>query len=464
MFKNVPGNSEFQIALNGKIVSKEIEGCTPVISENKVNIEMFGKSRLVNIKWLALISHYDVRLPEEHKDKIWNIDFVYYDSSLTRSIASKIMVFNKPIIFDKDFRIIPNFTRYAITKEGKVYDLFTDRVIKISYSSIYPSVYIYNPDRNDFRNVPLHRLVVLAWVINDNYFEKPLVNHIDGNKINFYYKNLEWVSYKENSDHAVATGLRNDNMNCKIYDVVDRKEITFYSIKQACNFMGIRDDIKLNTLLYKTKNRLISDRYELKLADDDTPWFYTDKQIGAKAGRYLLIVTSSDGSITEYPDLLTFKRLFKIWNISNINDLVNKFKVMYPEMKIEVKDNYTVLPVQAYNLQTKEIIESAGIRQMSRLINRDFNAIRLALIKGETRTHQDYAFRYKTNRPWDTNFAEYICSPKCILATHKNTNEVMSFSSLRKIAEHFNVTRDAIKRFLRTGNYFRLWKLTETGI
>lgn len=51
----------------------------------------------------------------------------------------------------------------------------------------------------------VHRLVASSFCQNN--YKKPDVNHIDGNKENNFYQNLEWVTSKENSIHAVNLGL-----------------------------------------------------------------------------------------------------------------------------------------------------------------------------------------------------------------------------------------------------------------
>lgn len=52
----------------------------------------------------------------------------------------------------------------------------------------------------------LHRLVANAFI--PNYNKKPFINHIDNNKENNHYSNLEWVTTKENIAHAYETGIR----------------------------------------------------------------------------------------------------------------------------------------------------------------------------------------------------------------------------------------------------------------
>jgi len=54
----------------------------------------------------------------------------------------------------------------------------------------------------------VHRLVALLFVINENNL--PEVNHKDANKSNNDYNNLEWVTHKENMEHASNKKLFND--------------------------------------------------------------------------------------------------------------------------------------------------------------------------------------------------------------------------------------------------------------
>ncbi len=51
----------------------------------------------------------------------------------------------------------------------------------------------------------VHRMIAEAFIPNPQ--NKPEVNHKDGNRLNNKLSNLEWVTKKENMDHAVATGL-----------------------------------------------------------------------------------------------------------------------------------------------------------------------------------------------------------------------------------------------------------------
>ena len=53
----------------------------------------------------------------------------------------------------------------------------------------------------------IHRLVAMFFIDNPDKYHKTQVNHINGDKLNNVYVNLEWVSPKENIKHAWNTGL-----------------------------------------------------------------------------------------------------------------------------------------------------------------------------------------------------------------------------------------------------------------
>ena len=51
----------------------------------------------------------------------------------------------------------------------------------------------------------IHRMVAKAFVPNPENL--PEVNHIDGNRVNNHYSNLEWCTHQQNMQHAVRLGL-----------------------------------------------------------------------------------------------------------------------------------------------------------------------------------------------------------------------------------------------------------------
>lgn len=55
------------------------------------------------------------------------------------------------------------------------------------------------------KTVKNHRLVATHFISNPKNL--PCVNHRDGNKLNNKVSNLEWVTYSENRNHAINTGL-----------------------------------------------------------------------------------------------------------------------------------------------------------------------------------------------------------------------------------------------------------------
>lgn len=57
------------------------------------------------------------------------------------------------------------------------------------------------------KQVRAHRLVAKQFVINHKPNKYNVVNHIDGNKQNNYFENLEWCTHSMNIQHAQNNGL-----------------------------------------------------------------------------------------------------------------------------------------------------------------------------------------------------------------------------------------------------------------
>lgn len=88
------------------------------------------------------------------------------------------------------------FSNYSITEDGKIFSLIRDRFLTNNMmTSGYEKCHIKNDD-GVLKHCSIHRSVALLYVDNPN--NKPFVNHIDENKVNNYYTNLEWVTDAEN--------------------------------------------------------------------------------------------------------------------------------------------------------------------------------------------------------------------------------------------------------------------------
>lgn len=92
---------------------------------------------------------------------------------------------------------------YEVSTFGRVRKCGSNKIHSVRDKKGYLTVDLYHNGQRVTKRV--HRLVADVFIPNPD--DKPIINHIDGNKHNNNVNNLEWVTYTENSRHAWNTGL-----------------------------------------------------------------------------------------------------------------------------------------------------------------------------------------------------------------------------------------------------------------
>lgn len=92
---------------------------------------------------------------------------------------------------------------YGVTNDGRVWSYRSDRFLapytdKKGYTLFTLCISGICKRRR------AHRLVAEAFVSNP--LNKPFINHIDSDRSNNYYQNLEWCTAQENTDHMMSEG------------------------------------------------------------------------------------------------------------------------------------------------------------------------------------------------------------------------------------------------------------------
>ena len=128
--------------------------------------------------------------------------------------------------------------RFLISNIGNIYSIRSRKLLKqtLNISTGYYGVCVSFGSRQKKKLIKTHIAVASMFVPGQK--DGLIVNHKDGNKTNNNYQNLEWVTVKENVNHAVTNGLVH---RCKKVKCLNNG-LVFPSINEAANWCGLSQD------------------------------------------------------------------------------------------------------------------------------------------------------------------------------------------------------------------------------
>jgi hypothetical protein len=127
------------------------------------------------------------------------------------------------------FEPIPDMENYTISRSGNIKNIH-DVQLSCDYSSTYPRVKLtINGKRKGYS---IHRLVAQTFIPNP--FNKPEVDHIDRDKLNFKRSNLRWVTKSENAENKRDIRIPVIQLHLNLNPIK-----TFNSAKEACEELKI---------------------------------------------------------------------------------------------------------------------------------------------------------------------------------------------------------------------------------
>lgn len=358
------------------------------------------------LKWSLLVAHYE--LSAEYVD-LSSVSFYEAPSRVTNFHCKYSMAFDEPVHIESGFYVIPGFVNFAINRSGTVKSLIRDRYLKPGIGPYgYPQVPIYDADKGRWRNVGIHILLARTFIDNPIPWDKPIINHKDGDKLNMDLSNLEWVSYLENVNHAVETGLSSDSHKCRVFDHITGIETEYPSLVKAYKAIGSklsihRNYFKAGGVVYP---ELYLGRYEFRIGDDRTEWYYT-----------------------------TPERRF------------NRPKAVPP---FEVK-----------NMRTGEIITSESLSFLAKSIGLNRTLVSNVLYSPDPFQINGYQVREKSSDPWPENPLSYVHkNPDVRIGiTNVITGEVSVLESLAKACRFLNADKKTVRKRLETGELLNKWKI-----
>jgi len=287
----------------------------------------------------------------------------------------------------------------------------------------------------------------MAWVPNDDYVKKNVVDHIDNNKLNNKANNLRWVSPRTNIAKVTSNGL---DKRWVALNLKTKKTEEFESLAEVEEKLGIK-----RNFLQSTKcPYLIKDKKGNEwILDDKLNFsnFGATRPITGLGNKILYQLFVDDKLVKTYDNIMDIIKDHGNSGRLSFRKLKDFIKKYYSKRGkkanlVELREKQLDECYQAKNLETGEIVTGKNYSELGRKIGVDR---RIVYQRFNLRPNIPYG-KWIFKKCSDPDFPE-IKAPenkkkKVIL---KNDKEVLEFESLRKAAEYLKIDRKTLSKRMK---------------
>jgi hypothetical protein len=197
-----------------------------------------------------------------------------------------------------EWKTIETATRYQINRTGIIRNIETGLILKAGIDRYgYPKIHLIRDDGTNYYTT-IHRLVALAWVSGAS--PNLHVNHIDGDKTNNYYTNLEWVNVQQNIIHSYDILLNTNTQPVLLIDKILLTEVRFRSIKSVAKHLNINSSVLIPLILNSPENP-IQQRFIIKLLDETELFNMSNTRC---FGKPIYVFDQLSNKVELYPSIL----------------------------------------------------------------------------------------------------------------------------------------------------------------